>query len=84
MVLNNEIMITLIRNSCKNLSDWARRSENKKIEWLADNISQRSELIYFEIEQEDGNKKDKIKNSNYDIAKEIAANSVRCGKFAVS
>lgn len=53
MVLNNEIMITLIRNSCKNLSDWARRSENKKIEWLADNISQRSELIYFEIEQED-------------------------------
>ena len=53
MVLNNEIMITLIRNSCKNLSDWAKRSENKKIEWLADNISQRSELIYFEIEHED-------------------------------
>ena len=53
MVLNNEIMITLIRNSCKNLFDWAKRSENKKIEWLADNISQRSELIYSEIEHED-------------------------------
>ena len=48
-----EIMIILIRNSCKNLFDWAKRSENKKIEWLADNISQRSELIYSEIEHED-------------------------------
>ena len=52
METNNELTLTLIQNSCEHLYDWADKAENKKIEWLADNILQRSELLYLILEAE--------------------------------
>ena len=45
----HEIMITLIRNSCKCLYEWAQKTENPKMKWLAENILMRSEIIYSNI-----------------------------------
>lgn len=52
METNNELTLTLIQNSCEHLYDWADKAENKKIEWLADNILQRSKLLYLALEAE--------------------------------
>ena len=45
----HEIMITLIRNSCKCLYDWAQKTENPKMKWIAENVLMRSEIIYSDL-----------------------------------
>jgi len=42
----NEILITLIRNSCNQLIDWAIKNDYDKIEWLGNIVRKDSDDIY--------------------------------------
>ena len=59
----HEIMITLIRNSCKCLYEWAQKTENPKMKWLAENILMRSEIIYSSLSSATANENEYRDNS---------------------
>lgn len=59
----HEIMITLIRNSCRCLYEWSQKTENPKMKWLAENILMRSEIIYSDLSSVNANENEYRDNS---------------------